>query len=188
MTEQTDATGGAARAIIDGNMYMVLATVGPDGAPWAAPVFYSTEDGRDLYWVSSPEVTHSRNLAHEPRVGIVIHDSRAPVGHGGPARAVSDRHGDGAGRGGGAGGAAGHPGARRSWRTGARSGRGAAAGAVPGVPRAGRRVLDDVPARGGAVLCRARAGLRPPAGRTALSVTSVTDLAPWTPVDTRRYG
>ncbi|NUP25027.1 MAG: pyridoxamine 5'-phosphate oxidase family protein [Streptomyces sp.] len=74
----------AARAIIDGNMYMVLATVGPDGAPWAAPVFYSTEDGRDLYWVSSPEVTHSRHIAHEPRVGIVIHDSRAPVGTAGP--------------------------------------------------------------------------------------------------------
>ena len=64
---------------------------GPRRRPLGAPVFYSTEDGRDLYWVSSPEVTHSRNLAHEPRVGIVIHDSRAPVGHGGPARAVSDR-------------------------------------------------------------------------------------------------
>ncbi|GHG94393.1 pyridoxamine 5'-phosphate oxidase family protein [Streptomyces lanatus] len=86
MTEQTDDTGSgsAARAIIDGNMYMVLATVGPDGAPWASPVFYSTEDGRDFYWVSSPEVTHSRNLAHEPRVGIVIHDSRAPVGTAAP--------------------------------------------------------------------------------------------------------
>ncbi|WDV49778.1 pyridoxamine 5'-phosphate oxidase family protein [Streptomyces coeruleorubidus] len=66
-----------ARAIIDGNLYMVLATVGADGAPWASPVFYSTEDGRDLYWVSSPEVTHSRNIAHEPRIGIVLHDSRA---------------------------------------------------------------------------------------------------------------
>ncbi|MDC0773421.1 pyridoxamine 5'-phosphate oxidase family protein [Streptomyces sp. HD] len=87
MTEGTETAEGArsaARAIIDGNMYMVLATVGPDGAPWAAPVFYSTEDGRDFYWVSSPEVTHSRNLAHEPRVGIVIHDSRAPVGTAGP--------------------------------------------------------------------------------------------------------
>ncbi|WP_158101898.1 pyridoxamine 5'-phosphate oxidase family protein [Streptomyces swartbergensis] len=77
-------TRSAARAIIDGNMYMVLATVGPDGAPWASPVFYSTEDGRDLYWVSSPEVTHSRNIAHEPRIGIVLHDSRAPVGTASP--------------------------------------------------------------------------------------------------------
>ncbi len=77
-------TRSAARAIIEDNMYMVLATTGPDGAPWAAPVFYSTEDGRDFYWVSSPEVTHSRNIAHEPRVGIVIHDSRAPVGTASP--------------------------------------------------------------------------------------------------------
>ncbi|MFJ7078603.1 pyridoxamine 5'-phosphate oxidase family protein [Streptomyces sp. NPDC098781] len=83
MTERADGTG-AARTIIDGNMYMVLATTGPDGAPWATPVFYSTEDGRDFYWVSSPEVTHSRNLAHDDRVGIVIHDSRAPVGTAGP--------------------------------------------------------------------------------------------------------
>ncbi|GAP48965.1 pyridoxamine 5'-phosphate oxidase family protein [Streptomyces azureus] len=77
-------TRSAARAIIDGNLYMVLATVGADGTPWASPVFYSTEDGRDLYWVSSPEVTHSRNIAHQPRIGIVLHDSRAPVGTASP--------------------------------------------------------------------------------------------------------
>lgn len=86
--ETDGGTRSAARAIIDGNMYMVLATVGPDGAPWATPLFYSTEGGRDFYRVSSPQVTHSRNLVHEPRVGIVIHDSRAPVGTAGP-RALS---------------------------------------------------------------------------------------------------
>jgi nitroimidazol reductase NimA-like FMN-containing flavoprotein (pyridoxamine 5'-phosphate oxidase superfamily) len=80
----SEDTRSAARAIIDRNLYMVLATVGADGAPWASPVFYSTEDGRDLYWVSSPEVTHSRNIAHEPRIGIVLHDSRAPVGTASP--------------------------------------------------------------------------------------------------------
>ncbi|MFC9678885.1 pyridoxamine 5'-phosphate oxidase family protein [Streptomyces sp. NPDC056948] len=80
----SEDTRGAARAIIERNLYMVLATVGADGAPWASPVFYSTGDGRDLYWVSSPEVTHSRNIAHEPRIGIVLHDSRAPVGTAGP--------------------------------------------------------------------------------------------------------
>jgi nitroimidazol reductase NimA-like FMN-containing flavoprotein (pyridoxamine 5'-phosphate oxidase superfamily) len=80
----SEDTRSAARAIIDRNLYMVLATVGADGAPWASPVFYSTEDGRDLYWISSPEVTHSRNIAHEPRIGIVLHDSRAPVGTASP--------------------------------------------------------------------------------------------------------
>ncbi|WP_128428646.1 pyridoxamine 5'-phosphate oxidase family protein [Streptomyces cyaneus] len=79
-----DDTRSAARVIIDENLYMVLATVGSDGAPWASPVYYSTEDGRDFYWVSSPEVTHSRNIAHEPRIGIVIHDSRARVGTASP--------------------------------------------------------------------------------------------------------
>jgi nitroimidazol reductase NimA-like FMN-containing flavoprotein (pyridoxamine 5'-phosphate oxidase superfamily) len=81
MTEQPHS---AARAIIDDNLYMVLATTGADGAPWAAPVFYSTDDGRDFYWVSSPDTTHSRNIAHEPRVGIVIFDSRARVGTASP--------------------------------------------------------------------------------------------------------
>lgn len=80
----TEDTRSAARRIIDSNLYMVLATVGADGVPWASPVFYSTEDGRDFYWVSSPEVTHSRNIAHEPRVGLVIHDSRARVGTASP--------------------------------------------------------------------------------------------------------
>ncbi|MEV6106631.1 pyridoxamine 5'-phosphate oxidase family protein [Streptomyces sp. NPDC051940] len=77
-------TRSAARAIIDDNLYLVLSTVGADGAPLATPVFYSTEDGRDFYWCSSPDVTHSRNLRHEPRVSIVIFDSRARVGTASP--------------------------------------------------------------------------------------------------------
>jgi nitroimidazol reductase NimA-like FMN-containing flavoprotein (pyridoxamine 5'-phosphate oxidase superfamily) len=70
----------AAKAIIDGGLYMVLATANADGTPWASPVFYSTEDGRDFYWISSPEVTHSRNIAQRPETSIVIFDSTARVG------------------------------------------------------------------------------------------------------------
>ena len=73
--------------IIRDNVYMVLGTADDAGRPWVSPVFYGAHASRDFYWISSPEVTHSRNLAGRPRVSIVIFDSRAPVGTGG-SRAV----------------------------------------------------------------------------------------------------
>ena len=71
------------RRVIDANMYMVLGTADASGRPWTAPVFYAAEGYRDFYWISSPDVTHSRNLAVRPEASIVVFDSRAPVGTGG---------------------------------------------------------------------------------------------------------
>ena len=71
------------RSIIDGNVYMVLGTADGAGRPWVSPVFYASHACREFFWISSPEVTHSRNLAERPQVSIVIFDSRAPVGSGG---------------------------------------------------------------------------------------------------------
>lgn len=73
---QLDAT---ARTIVDANLYMVLGTVGRDGRPWVSPVFYATADYQRFYWISSPEVRHSRNLAERPDTSIVIFDSRVPA-------------------------------------------------------------------------------------------------------------
>jgi hypothetical protein len=75
------------RKVVDDNVYMVLGTADRAGRPWVSPVFYAAEAYRDFYWISSPEVIHSRNLAVRPEVSIVVFDSRAPVGMGG-ARAV----------------------------------------------------------------------------------------------------
>ena len=47
-----------------------------------SPVYYAAEGYAKFYWVSSPEATHSRNLAVRPEVSIVIFDSRTPVGSG----------------------------------------------------------------------------------------------------------
>ncbi|MGH8824911.1 MAG: pyridoxamine 5'-phosphate oxidase family protein [Jiangellaceae bacterium] len=80
MTESDRAA--LARSIIDENLYMVLATADASGRPWATPVYYAVADYRDFYWVSSPDVTHSRNIATRPDVGIVIFDSRASIGTG----------------------------------------------------------------------------------------------------------
>jgi hypothetical protein len=69
-----------ARTLIDTNKYMTLATVGPDGVPWPTPVFFTPDGYSTMYWASSPETRHSRNVAHNPNVGIVVFDSGVPIG------------------------------------------------------------------------------------------------------------
>ena len=71
-----------AKDIIDSNPYMTLGTADGSGRPWVSPVYYAHEGYGRFYWVSSPEATHSRNIAARPEVAIVIFDSRAPVGRG----------------------------------------------------------------------------------------------------------
>lgn len=67
-------------AIIDSNSYMTLGTADENGLPWVSPVWYSPQEYREFFWVSSPEARHSRNLAMRPHVAIVIFDSHVPGG------------------------------------------------------------------------------------------------------------
>jgi hypothetical protein len=71
-----------ARAIIDSNRYMTLGTADETGRPWVSPVWYAPHEYREFFWVSSPEATHSRNLATRPQLSIVVFDSHAPIGTG----------------------------------------------------------------------------------------------------------
>ena len=71
-----------ARTIIDGNRYMVLGTADESGRPWVSPVYYAPSGYAEMYWVSSPEAQHSRNLEARPELSIVVFDSQAPVGEG----------------------------------------------------------------------------------------------------------
>jgi Pyridoxamine 5'-phosphate oxidase len=71
-----------ARAIVDSNVYMTLATADATGRPWASPVYYASAGYAEFFWVSSPDALHSRNLAARPQVSIAIFDSRAPIGGG----------------------------------------------------------------------------------------------------------
>jgi nitroimidazol reductase NimA-like FMN-containing flavoprotein (pyridoxamine 5'-phosphate oxidase superfamily) len=80
MDETTPAT--VAREIIDANLYMVLATADENGSPWASPVYFANAGYFELFWLSSPEATHSHNIARRPEVGIVIFDSRVTIGTG----------------------------------------------------------------------------------------------------------
>jgi nitroimidazol reductase NimA-like FMN-containing flavoprotein (pyridoxamine 5'-phosphate oxidase superfamily) len=84
MTETTDRSpddiAAIARAIIESNRYMALATADEDGMPWASPVWYAPEAYHELFWVSKPEARHSRNLAVRPQLAIVIFDSHQAGG------------------------------------------------------------------------------------------------------------
>jgi Pyridoxamine 5'-phosphate oxidase len=68
-----------AREIIDGSLYMVIATADSSGQPWASPVYFAPLGYRDFFWVSEPEATHSTNLRDRREVGIVIFDSSVPI-------------------------------------------------------------------------------------------------------------
>lgn len=83
MTQQPGADrADEARRIVDRSNYMVLGTAGPDGSPWASPVWFAPDGYRQFYWVSSREARHSRNIAGRPEIGIVIFDSSVPIGAG----------------------------------------------------------------------------------------------------------
>ena len=71
-----------ARGILDAQLYLVLATADADGRPWSTPVYYAHHGPSELFWVSSPDATHSRNIAVRPEVGIVVFDSGAPISTG----------------------------------------------------------------------------------------------------------
>jgi nitroimidazol reductase NimA-like FMN-containing flavoprotein (pyridoxamine 5'-phosphate oxidase superfamily) len=79
------ATGPAAQAvrdIIEANRYLVLASADAAGRPWSSPVYFAHIGLAEFFWVSSPDVTHSRNIAVRPEVGIVVFDSQVAVGAG----------------------------------------------------------------------------------------------------------
>jgi Pyridoxamine 5'-phosphate oxidase len=70
------------RDIIEANRYLVLATADAAGRPWSSPVYFAHIGYTEFFWVSAPEVTHSRNIAVRPEVSIVIFDSQAAIGTG----------------------------------------------------------------------------------------------------------
>src|SRR5215475_8034382 len=80
-----NATGSgaqSARDIIEASRYLVLATASAGGLPWSSPVYFAHIDFTEFFWVSSPGVAHSRNIAERPEVAIVVFDSQAAIGTG----------------------------------------------------------------------------------------------------------
>jgi nitroimidazol reductase NimA-like FMN-containing flavoprotein (pyridoxamine 5'-phosphate oxidase superfamily) len=74
-----------ADAVVAANKYMVLGTTAADGSPWVSPVYFTPDGHAAYYWASSPDSSHSMNIARDPRTSITIFDSSVPIGQ---ARAV----------------------------------------------------------------------------------------------------
>jgi general stress protein 26 len=60
--------------------YVSLATVCDDGRPWNTPLFVCFDDELNMYWASTRDGQHSRNIARDNHVFAVIYDSRAAEG------------------------------------------------------------------------------------------------------------
>lgn len=73
---------GLARALAAENSYLTLATAAVDGAPWASPVWFAARELDMFVWASKPGARHSRNIADNPRVSLVIFDSSRAPGEG----------------------------------------------------------------------------------------------------------
>jgi hypothetical protein len=71
-----------ARAIAAENAYLTLATADADGVPWASPVWFAVRELSFFVWASKPGARHSRNIAQNPRVSLVIFDSSKAPGEG----------------------------------------------------------------------------------------------------------
>ena len=56
----------------------VLATVSPDGRPWNSPLYVAFDAHLTFYWSSHTDTAHSRNIAANASVVLVIFDSTLP--------------------------------------------------------------------------------------------------------------
>lgn len=59
-------------AFLAAHTTLTLATVGPDGVPAAAAVFYAHDDGLNLYFLSEESTRHGQNLLADDRVAGTI--------------------------------------------------------------------------------------------------------------------
>jgi hypothetical protein len=71
-----------AREIVKKIVYITIATASSANEPWNSPVYSAYDDDGKFYWCSSPRAQHSRNIADNGRVFLVIYDSTVPEGTG----------------------------------------------------------------------------------------------------------
>jgi uncharacterized protein YhbP (UPF0306 family) len=71
-----------AKKEIHDRMYLTLATVDENAAPWNTPVYSAFDKKYNFYWMSSVTSQHSRNIRFNGNVFSVIYDSTASEGTG----------------------------------------------------------------------------------------------------------
>lgn len=77
-----DALSKRAKEIINKILYITIATVSKDGQPWNSPVYSTFDENYNFYWNSWKENQHSKNIALNNNIFIVIYDSTVPEGTG----------------------------------------------------------------------------------------------------------
>lgn len=71
-----------AKEIIEKIAYATLATASRNGQPWNSPVYTAFDEKFNFFWASWRENQHSKHIAENPNVFIVIYDSTVPQGTG----------------------------------------------------------------------------------------------------------
>ena len=66
------ALGPAVRELLEAHSTVTLATCGPEG-PWAAAVFFASDDDLNLYFVTDQRTRHGRDLMANGRVAGALH-------------------------------------------------------------------------------------------------------------------
>lgn len=70
------------KEIISEREYITIATVDGDGQPWNSPVYSAFDDKYIFYWGSHKDAQHSKNIAQNNKVFLVIYDSTVTPGKG----------------------------------------------------------------------------------------------------------
>lgn len=71
-----------AKEIIEKIFYLTIATSSKDCKPWNSPVYGAYDEGYNFFWASDQNGQHSKNIAENENVFIVIYDSTVPEGQG----------------------------------------------------------------------------------------------------------
>ncbi len=78
--------------IVTSVQYASVATVSKDGVPWNSPVFIAFDDKYNFYWASWRNNQHSKNIAENPVVFLVVYDSSVSEGDGRGAYILAEAH------------------------------------------------------------------------------------------------
>lgn len=71
-----------ARRIIEKILYITIATSTKDGKPWNSPVYSAFDEDYNFFWASDKNGQHSKNIAENEDIFIVVYDSTVPEGTG----------------------------------------------------------------------------------------------------------
>ncbi|WP_327235955.1 PPOX class F420-dependent oxidoreductase [Streptomyces sp. NBC_01317] len=70
----------ALKKVLDGNVFVSIATIQPDGSPQVSPVWVK-RDGEDLLISTTLGRRKELNLRRDPRVTVLVHPADAPYSY-----------------------------------------------------------------------------------------------------------